>query len=323
MSHTHLTVFALAAAYVAIAASDSEERGEGTLSAARVLLLLERPEDVRILLEAFLTRDDLKSGDPAAHYLLARAYAALELWQESLQQYDAYIASGRPAAPYAYLDRTIALLELEQPAEVIASAQTGLSFDVPSSQRRAFLLRIAEANERAGLLSAAIESYSALIDEGLSGDVSLALSRTIALKRLLGDPTYEEDLITLLAGYPRSAEALEDMQEALALGESIAPWLRGLVYYRHNNYTSAEPALQEQIGIGPDAVDSAEAYYYLAAIQESRGEIAAAVGNYEVETALNPSSSFADDALWWRARILGNDEALDVAALLYGRIVNE
>ena len=47
------------------------------------------------------------------------------------------------------------------------------------------------------------------------------------------------------------------------------------------------------------------------------------MGNYEVATALNPSSSFADDALWWRARILGNDEALDVAALLYGRIANE
>ena len=213
--------------------------------------------------------------------------------------------AGRPGAPYAYLDRTLALLELDRPGEVAASAQTRLSFGVPASQRRAFLLRIAEANERAGALVAAIESYRVLIDEGLSGDVSLALSRIIALKRLLSDPTYSEDLIELMSSYPRSPEALADMKQALSLGESIVPWLRGFVYYRHNDYTNAQPALQEQITLAPDAVESAEAYYYLAAIQESRGEIAASLGNYEMATALNPLSAIADDGLWWRARILG------------------
>ena len=312
-----------AIAYVAIAAGQSEDRDIATLAAARLLLVLERPEDVRILLVPFLVRDDLAAENLAAHYLLARAYAALEMWQESLQQYDAYIASGRPGAPYAYLDRTVALLELERPDEVVASAQTGLSFGLPASQRSAFLLRIAEANERAGALVAALGSYAALIDEGLPGDVSLALSRIIALKRLLGDPSYADDLIAFLAGYPRSAEALDGMREALALGEWIAPWLRGFVYYRHNDYTSAEPALQEQIALAPDAAESAEAYYYLAAIQESRGEIAASLGNYETATALNPFSAIADDALWWRARILAIDEALDQAAVLYRRIVNE
>ncbi len=201
--------------------------------------------------------------------------------------------------------------------------QAGLSYGVPASQRRAFLLRVAEANERAGALSAAIDSYQALIDEGLAGDVSLALSRIIALKRILGDPTYSDDLISLLSEYPRSNEALADMEEALSLGESIVPWLRGFVYYRHNDYTNAEPALQEQIALAPNAPESAEAYYYLAAIQESQGEVDAAVANYANATATNPQSSIADDALWWRARILGIDEALDDAEVLYGRIVNE
>jgi soluble lytic murein transglycosylase len=311
------------AAYIAIAASDSDDRDAATLAAGRLLLELERPEDARLLLEPFVARDDLTDEDLAAHYLLARAYAALEMWQESVQEYDAYIATGRRATAYAYLDRTAGLLELDQPGEVVTSVQTGLSYDIPASQRRAFLLRIAEANERAGALPAAIDSYRALIDEGLSGDVSLALSRIIALKRMLGDPTYSDDLVTLMSSYPRSAEALDDMEEAVSLGESIVPWLRGFVYYRHNDYTNAEPAFQEQIALSPNAPESAEAYYYLAAIQESRGEIQAALDNYATATALNPQSSIADEALWWRARILGIDEALDEAAVLYSRIVSE
>jgi soluble lytic murein transglycosylase len=312
-----------AAAYIAIAAGNSDERDVATLGAARLLLELERPEDVRLLLEPFLERDDLAGEDLAARYLLARAFAALELWTESAQQYDAYIAEARPGTPYAYLDRSAVLLELEQPSESVASVQAGLSYGIPASQRRAFLLRGAEANELAGALAPAIDSYRALIDEGLSGDVTLALSRIIALKRILGDATYSDDLITLLSSYPASPEALDDMEEALSLGESLVPWLRGFVYYRHNDYPNAEPAFLEQISSAPNAVESAEAYYYLAAIQESRGEIAPALTNYATATTLNPQSSIADDALWWRARILGIDDALDAAAELYGRIVNE
>ena len=310
-------------AYISIAASDSDARDIAALGAARLLLELDRPEDVRILMEPFVARDDLEGEDLAAHYLLARAYSGLEMWLESVQQYDTYIALARPGTPYAYLDRTVPLLKLERPGEVATSVQTGLSYGIQASQRRAFLLRVAEANEQAGALAAAIDSYRALIDEGLPGDVSLALSRIVALKRILGDPTYKDDLITLLSGYPRSAEALQDMEEALSLGEPILAWLRGFVYYRHNDYTKAEPAFHEQLALSPNAPESAEAYYYVAAIQESRGEIEASLSNYATATSLNPQSSIADDALWWRARILGIDEALDAAAELYGRIVNE
>jgi soluble lytic murein transglycosylase len=312
-----------ATAYIAIAASDSPDRDEAALAAARMLLLLDRPEDVRLLIEPFLERDDLEAEDLAAHYLLARAYSALEMWQESLDQYDAYIATARPGAAYAYLDRTEPLLELEQPSEIPASVQTGLSYGIPASQRRAFLLRLAEANEKAGALQAAIDSYRNVIDEGLSGDASLSLSRIIALKRILGDPTYSDDLVTLLSTYPRSAEALDDMKEAISLGEPLPAWLRGFVYYRHNDYTQAEPALQEQIAVAPNAAESAEAYYYLAAIQESRDEKDAALANYATATVVNPNSSIADDALWWSGRILQLDDSLDEAALLYGRIVDE
>jgi soluble lytic murein transglycosylase len=312
-----------ATAYIAIAASDSDDRDLATLSAARLLLQLERAEDARLLLEPFLERDDLEGDDFAAHYLLARAYAALSMWEQSLAQYDAYVALARPGTPYAYLDRAGPLLELGRPAEAVASVQTGLTYGIPASQRRAFLLRIAEADELAGALPQAIDAYRSLIDEGLSGDVSLALSRIVALKRVLGDPTYSDDLIQLWSTYPRSPEALANLEEALSLGEPVVPWLRGFVYYRQNDYVKAEPAFQEQIGIAPNAPESAEAYYYLAAIQESRDDIDAALANYATAVVTNPQSSIADDALWWTARILSIQDQLDAAAAFYGRIVNE
>ena len=106
--------------YVAVAAKGGNEKGEATLGAARVLLELEHPADVRILLEPFVA--NASGNDLAAHYMLARAYAALEMWTESLAQYDAYIQTGRAALPYAYLDRSRDLVELDRPTEAAQSA---------------------------------------------------------------------------------------------------------------------------------------------------------------------------------------------------------
>ena len=110
----------------------------------------------------------------------------------------------------------------------------------------------------------------------LGGDDALALSRISAIKRGLGDPTYSVELRRLLLDYPATPQALTDLKDALASGETFEPVVRGMIYYRNNDYTTAEPAFREQITAAPNATASAEAYYYLAAIQESRGEPPAA-----------------------------------------------
>jgi soluble lytic murein transglycosylase len=310
-----------AAAYIAIAARGNAESELARLAAARLLLELERPEDVRVLLEPVIAGGNLTNESLAAHYLLARAYAALDMWSESLEQYDLYLATGRPAAPYAQLDRAQPLMALGRQPEAVAAAYAGLGEGVAPSMRRNFLRTVAQANESAGALTAAIGSYREMINAG--ADVTLALSRIVALKRELGDGTYMDELTQLLAGYPGSQEAMSNLKEALDHGDPIAPMVRGMVYYRHNDYGNARPAFEQQIAAAPNAAASAEAYYYLAAIQESRGEIASSLANYTRATELNPQSPIADDALWWRARILEIDEALDQAGVLYGRIVNE
>jgi soluble lytic murein transglycosylase len=311
-----------AQAYIATAATRDNDRSEATLGAARVLLELDRPADVRTLLEPFVA--NATGREVAARYMLARAYAALEQWDLALREYDAYIASGRPARPYAYLDRARVLVEIEQLSTAATSAATGLNLGVPGSARRAFRLAIAQAYERAGTFTEAMRWYN-LFAEGseLPGDDALALSRIAAIKRAQGDPSYAADIRTLLATYPATTQALNELTLALERGDAVDATTRGLIYYRNNDYVKAEPAFRAQISAAPDASASAEAYYYLAAILEYKGDYDGADASYAKSAALNPASTIADDALWWRARLLEDDGDLDAARPLYGRIIDE
>lgn len=309
-----------AEAYVAAAAAGGAFRSEAVLGAARLLLELERPADVRLLLEGFL-------ADPAApaagRYLLARAYASLGMWPESLAQYDLYVGSGGPALPYAYYDRGNVLLELGRPSDAVASYRAGLAAGPTPASRRGFLLAIAQAYERASAPADAIAAYRALMEESdLAADAATALARIAAIKRELADATYTQDLARLFALYPATPQALRELDAAIARGESYDATSRGLVFYRNFDYGRAEAAFREQTAAAPEAAGSAAAYYYLGAILESRGQLEAARQSYARAAALDPAAGIADDALWWQARIL--EDAGDAAAgALYDRILAE
>jgi peptidoglycan lytic transglycosylase len=311
-----------AAAYIAVAAAKTGESDEATMSAGKLLLELERYDDARILLEPFAERAKTTPNLQPSFYLLARAYSGLEMWTESLAQFDAYIASNRPATPYAHLDRNYILLELERPAESAQSLQAGLTLGVPASMEHTYLLAIAQSYERAGRFADAITAYRTLITEsGQYSDVALSLSRIVALKKLASDPTFNVELQELLRNYPSSSQALE----AIALPEAASanPDVRGLIFYRNNDYTKAEPEFQKQVVAAPNAPESTLSYYYLGAIHESRGKIAEALTSYERVTQLDAAHSLADDALWWRGRIDEQEGRLEAAAALYARIVDE
>lgn len=302
--------------YIALAAQPAS-RSDGTLGAARLMLELDRPAEVRALLEPFVA--NVSGQEIAARYMLARAYTALNMPAEALQQYDLYIQSGRPAVPYAQLDRARNLLSLNRAQEAATSAQTGLSIGVPGSQRTPFRSTIAQSYERAGLLSQAIAAYQELLD----ADGAFALAHIAEIKRNAGDPTAINDLLRLLGSYPATTTAFDELAKAANRGEVIPPVIAGIVYYRQNDYTRAEPKLREQISAAPNDRATAEAYYYLAAIQESKNEIDAALANYANAIATNPDSTIADDALWWRGRIAQDQGRSADAQALFARITNE
>ncbi len=307
--------------YIAVAAAQPDNRTEATLSAARLLLDLDKPDDVRILLETYLAQPNITGDGLAAHYMLARAYSALQRYDDSLKQYDAYIQTGRAALPYAYLDRARVLMSLNRPADAAQSAQDGLALGVPSTQQNLFELAIAQGFEGAGNLDDAITWYQKLLDQGYNE--SLALSRIAAIKQIRGDPTFQDDLTNLMSNYPASSQAMGALQDATSAGTAVLPSIAGLIYYRHNDYSTAEPFFQTQIDDAPDDPASALAYYYRGAIRESKGQPDDAADDYAKVVALDPQSPLADDALWWRARILENEQKYDDAGTLYQQIVSD
>jgi soluble lytic murein transglycosylase len=314
---------AAAEAYVAIAAANNADNVEATLAAGRLLIESQDYADARTLLEPFVKK---QAGTPeglTGVYLLGRAYWNLEMLQPALDQFDAYIAGNGPATPYAYLDRSGVLLEMDRGVEAAEAAQKGLDLGVPESTAPAFLLAAAQADERAGLFQEAIGYYNRLVDEGADADAALAFQRISSLKQLLGDPTYTVERDRLWSEYPSSDQAMSAMQDAADAGETIDPTVQGLVLYRHNEYTQAEPYFQQQVDAASDAPESATAYYYLGAILESRDDLDGALTHYAAVDQTDARSPLADDALWWRARIEENAGDLEEAGALYSRIANE
>lgn len=305
-------------AYLSMAASASANRTEGVYGAARVLLQMERPAEARILLEPFMAVASPEEAAPA-RYLLARAYTALAMYNEALQQYDLYVQSGRAAVPYAYLDRARILMDYDQPRTAASEAQIGLNAGLPSVSRRTFVFITAQAYEKAGAFADALRWYQTLYDSS-PGDQPFALQRIAAIKEAQGDPDFVNDLIAIMGRFPSTQTAFQLARDFDAKSQAVDGYIRGLVYYRHNEYDKAEAALREKIAAAPEAADSAEAYYYLAAILESRGDLAQAQSYYAKVHALNPLSAVADDALWWRGRLLEDEGKTAEAQALYNVI---
>ncbi|HEY7269505.1 MAG TPA: tetratricopeptide repeat protein, partial [Dehalococcoidia bacterium] len=308
-------------AYLSISASNASNKADGVYGAARVLLQMERPADARTLLEPFIASATPAAAAPA-HYLLARAYTALSMFNEALSEYNLYIQSGRPATVYAYLDRARILMDQGQPSTAAAEAQRGLDV-VPKAAQRTFVLIAAQSYEKAGDFANALTWYQKLYDTS-PGDQPLALQRMSAIKQIQGGD-YISDLQKLMANFPSTQAALDTLKDFQTKGIAVDAFVKGLVYYRHNDYDSAEPFFQAQIGAAPNDASSAGAYYYEAAILESKDKIPDAEADYAKVVTLDPNNNttLADDALWWRGRLLEADGDLTGAATLFARIVSD
>src|SRR4029079_12408319 len=123
--------------------------------------------------------------------------------------------------------------------------------------------------------------------------------------------------------YAPSTEAMSLLNDLVANKQPVDPYLQGLVLYRHNDYTKAQPFFKQGVDAAPQAASSAEAYYFLGAIAESQSKDDEAIGDYARTQALTPNSSLADDALWWRGRLLEANDRLDEAANNFNRLVTQ
>ena len=305
-----------------VAGAKGPARQEARLSLATTYLELQRYQEALAELDAYLGLRPAPAETSTARFLRARALAALDRPAEAADDYARYLAAGGPAEPYARLGRARALASLGRPGEAVSEVQAALANDLPASVHAQALLFAAQALEQAGDLPGAHGWYDRLQRESDSpADRALARWRQADLARRQGDPSWAQAAGEVLAAYPATASALEALEALQMAGEPVDGYLAGLVLYRHFRDAEAVQALEANLESSAPS-RPAESSYYLAAARERLGEEDAALEAYGLSLMEDAQGPLADDAAWWRARLLEAMGRLDEAQSAYSQLLS-
>ncbi len=298
-----------------VAESDGDERQDARFRAAQLLSRTGRHDEARLTLEAFLADPGATDDASPARYMLASTLDDLADTEGALANYERYIAANGVLAPFARVERAKMLARLGRIAEAETAAEEALAGDLQPEFESSFLLSMGSAFEQAGADLSALGWY----DRARSGgDVPSALARLGAVHKRLGDPAWVEEYRTVVVSYPDSGPAAELLDELDAASVATSDYTRGYVNYRAFRNTAAREAFDRAILAGDNA---AQSLYYLAAIDERQSEVDSAIARYQQSYDLAPDSPLADDALWWRGRLLEIAGGYDEARATYGTLV--
>lgn len=311
---------AAADVYASIAAHTSDDKRQAArLAQAQLLSRAGRWGDARVVLVAYLT-DGAPEGDTSpARYLLASTLDDLGDTFGALDSYDRYIAAGGAAADFARIERAKLLARLGRDVDAATAAESVLASSLLPEFKASFTLSMGKAFEQGKDDADALAWYgrARTID---GGDVASALARIGAIQKRLGDPAWSSTYAQAIASYPSSGVAPDLLDELDAADIAVSDYVRGVVEYRASRNTDARAALVRAATSGDNA---AEATYYLGALDERTGDNAAAIEDYRRSYELDPASALADDALWWRGRLLERAGRLDEAGRVYGTLVTD
>jgi len=294
---------------IAASASGSEQR-EARLAQAQLLLRAERAPEARAALEAYVGAAGASAEGSLGQYLLASTLDDLGEPQAALDIYSRYVLAGGVLASYANIERAKLLAALGRATEAEAVAAGVLADASVAELRGSFTLSMAGAYATAGLSADAFAWYARV--EANGGDVASALAGQGAIKQALGDPGWADDYARAIALAPWSGGELLAALDAAAV--PVSDYLRGLAHYRSFENDAARVAFEAAVVAGDRA---AEAAYYLGVLDERADDDATAIVHYQQSHDLNAASPLADDALWWRGRLLENAARYDEATVAY------
>jgi len=296
--------------------NDGKKRQDALLAEAQLLSRTRRYAEARTSLEGWIGNAGKSGAGSSAQYLLASTLDDLDDPLGALNNYDAYIVAGGAALDFARVERAKMLARLGRTIDAEQAAEAVLASVLPQQYKATFTFSIARAFEQAHSDANALNWYNR-VKITLGGDVASALAKTGAIKRRLGDATWDQDYLEAITTYPASGVAASLLDELDAAGASVGDYVRGLVDYRSFRNDAARTALTRARAQQSRA---AEATYYLAALDERAGDVTSAIANYQHSLDLDPHSPVADDAVWWRARLLEDSGRLDEAAATYASL---
>jgi len=294
-------------AYLAVIEQGTpEERQAVRFPLARVLLDDGQLGAAVEQLDALLLEAPAGTDVRPAQFLLAEALSLRGDWAGALPLYDSYVDGGGGASAYARLGLAEALARLGRVGEATREGERALQEELPEPVRLSFVLTMAQALD-GSLPGEALPWYDRLQRESNApSDRALALWRAASIRSdLTGDqnPLVGAGL-TIIQQYPGTAAALEAVEELPAIKGMLDLYYFALVYYQHGREAQARSLFQQVIDSQAKTPNAARASFYLAVLDENAGDIEAAVAGYARTVALDPSIELADDALWWRARLL-------------------
>jgi soluble lytic murein transglycosylase len=307
------------AVYASIAARASgDEQQEARLAEAQMLVRTQQPAEARAVLEAYLQDAGAAADGSAAQYMLASVLDDLGDMAGAIEGYDRYIAGNGAAAEIARLERAKLLARSGRGPEAEQAAQAVLASSLLPEFKTSFTFSMGKAYEQGHADASALAWYERVRTSG--GDVASASARIGAIKKRAGDATWADEYVQAIARFPSAAVAPDLLDELDAAGVPVSDYVRGVVDYRAGRNDAARQALTRAVADGDNA---AEATYYLAALDERAEDDARAIIDYGRSYEINPTSTLADDALWWRARLLERAGRLDEAGAAYEALVRD
>jgi soluble lytic murein transglycosylase len=280
--------------------ADGEAKQDARLAAADLFVRTERYEEARDTLGAYLLTEGAPSDGSAARYMFASTLDDLGDPAGALASYEVYINAGGAASDFAKIERAKMLARLARAVDAEQAAAEVLALDIFESFKSSFMLSMGSAYEQARLDAEALAWYDRARNTP-GADIASAVARSGGVRKRLGDPAWTADFLQYVTNFPGGGAAMELLGELDAAAVPVNDYVRGVVAYRAFENEAARAALSREAAGGEYA---AEATYYLGALEERTGAFDAAIAQYARVVELNPQSTLADDALWWRGRLL-------------------
>ena len=316
---------ALALGDASATALSPAELGDAYLAQIRLLLRLEQPGRATDTLAAL---DAGPASVPETQRWLIRGHvlAAGGAAESALAAYNGYLSAGGAARHQALLARArlrTAMGDMDfahRDYQSIRDDPAAPALDLESALLEGGLLL-----ENAGRYAEADEWYGALADVSpWPSDDAFALHRSGAVRLEQGDPTGAHAAWTqLLTDHPAHWRAAEVYDRLLAAGFAVDPLVAGLHLYRQSRFDDATAIYEELLDGHPTTAETGIATYYLAAIDEDRGNGADAIEGYLAAVAADPAGPQADNALWWAGLLLEEQESNTLARIVFARLAAE
>lgn len=299
---------------------------DAQLAQARLLLRLERYGDAAALVETVQRDAATPTALRSLDLLEARATTGLGEIAVAVAAYGRYLQGGGAAGA------AVRLLRADLLARTGAATAAQADLDAVLADLNATPVERAAARAQLGARLEAQEQYPQaaahyerlLVEAPSDSHRALALHRLGAVAWLTGDVEAAETAwLRLLREYPwhwRAAEAHAGLDERAV---PIDPITRGVFLYRQFRHDDAAATLDAFLAQEPPPQEWAVARYYRAAIDEDRGAGGEAVSGYLAAAAVDPTGTFAYDALWWAARLLEEEGQLSFASLIYDRLAEQ